>query len=199
MVPLLRKDLIIFMKPQEWMVVPIVGVMILYSSSHFQSLIFFCTLFAVFYALYLASYDIRHRSQPFFNSLPISRRDFVKSRYIEGLIFTAAAPILAFLLQIVHIITGSGIISFYPDIIVSMGTVLLILAIFYPFLLTFGTTALYVSFIVIIMIMNPLIYSMKLAEDRGGDRLFLIILLACLLLYGSSYLLSVKIHKEKDL
>lgn len=189
------------MKSYTWVVALVVGgVSIIYSPHGYQSVMYIGTFISVFCAYIMTNIDNKDHSQALIISLPVSRRDVINSKYIEGLMYAMAGPILVFLLQFVRIITGSELLPFYPGVIISMAIALLMLAILHPFSLGFGTAVLTtIFFVMFFLFMYPLIYLFIFAQGRGGNAIFAVILFTCVILYGLSYLLSMKIYKEKDI
>lgn len=195
---LIRKDLRLMLKWQVWSMVLLLFFML--PLNLFQSTVFFGVLSAVYFVLYFPDFERRNNSHILWAGLAVTRKDFVNTKYVEGLAFSIIGPLLAYLLQFIRMFVDAPVFPFYPDMLIGMGIAVFMIAVFYPLvLLTTEAIPFYVAYIVIFVVTNPLIYLVYQARKHGGDITFGLILFVCVIGYALSYLLSVKIYQEKDI
>ncbi|ALX48796.1 ABC-2 transporter permease [Lentibacillus amyloliquefaciens] len=193
---LIKKDFRLLYRIEPLVIVLLFGFIMNTSD---QPISFAAALIAIFLVINIAQYEDKNESRTFLNSLPNRRIDIVKVKYLEGFIFGVIGYAAAFVMKLPFTIITENTVSFSVFIVlVSMMTVLFMLAIFYPVYFAFGMVATYVStfaFVVVLMFLRPFIYMLS----TPNQVVFSIVLIICMAFYVLSYSMANSIYAKKDL
>ncbi|HEX7064394.1 MAG TPA: ABC-2 transporter permease [Bacillales bacterium] len=194
MVHLIRKDFRLLSSPQVLLVAAGLGFTM---SLIPQPVIYTGPLIALFLVISIDWAEIGESKAMFLNSLPIGRKSFVQTKYLEGIVIAAignaAAPFLKFFADRVIDSTGFSFVNI--DFGIGTGTTLFILACYYPCRMAFGPTVSIMIFIAAMMLLNPLMYFVNMIPSYTW---LAVAILFFVLAYACSYYPALRIYRKKD-
>ncbi|MGE7022191.1 ABC-2 transporter permease [Solibacillus cecembensis] len=200
MLQLVKKDFVIHKIILLGMLAGLIIYMVLDVSAIFLGLLFSFTM-----TLQIFSSDEKRTAQILLSSLPLTRREIVSSKYIAAFLYIA--------IIICILIAGSFIVHQEQPNWIHLGLVavasLVVVAFMYPFSYKFASKYLLITFVIGFAVY---FLAMKLFIHDLNDQFRAIILkvtplmesqamffalIAALVLYGVSWILSVKIYEQK--
>ena len=160
-------------------------------------------LFTLYFPFNIAVYDDKHNGQKLILSLPVKRKEIIHTRYMEGIVFTLMGYVLGLTeTNFIEFIRWHKWIPFSAtELFASIALGLLLFTIFYPFNFKFGMASSVVAFgvyMIFIMFERPVIYYVGKTGVFNESWFYVSVLIGVLILYGLSYLLSLRIYQQKD-
>lgn len=214
---LLIKDLRLWMLQKNTLfVLLMVGLFLTVSSRDITSGTSYLCILAPLFTITTLSYDEFDNGMPFLMTMPVSRRIYVREKYVFGLLSTLFIWMIATALTLI-VTARRQFDIFFTDILSSaLGTAIaaiLMLSIFLPFIIKFGSE----KYRFVLLAMAGIVFLLSFAAKQAAAffqidlHMFLdvirqvpehVIIAAltalCLAFLGISYAVSVKIMEKKE-
>lgn len=195
-----RKDFLLM--ANRWIVLGLVVFAFIVAAGQYP-VVSAAMLFTLYFPFNIAVYDDKYNGQKLISSLPVKRKEIIHTRYIEGIVFTLMGYVLGLVeTNFIEFIRWHKWIPFsMVELFASIALGLLLFAIFYPFNFAFGMASSLVAFavyMVIIMFERPFVYYIGKTGVVEESWFYVIVFIGVLILYGLSYILSLKIYQKKD-
>lgn len=200
MLQLIKKDFYIQKVVWPFMILAIGIYIFVQASSLFVGIIFGIVMTVNLFAI-----DEKKSAQLLLNSLPYTRKEIVSSKYIAAFLYIVC--IIA-TISLVHLVVNQAIPNIYHLLMIVIVS-LLVVAIFYPFAyrfsskyFTFLSVGLLAAYLLCVRIFIPNIND-QIREFVGylssvsQPAIYAYILMATVIFYSLSWLLSVRIYSKK--
>lgn len=167
--------------------------------------IFYPCLISGILPMTLLAYDEREKWSVYSGTLPYTKAQIVSAKYIIGLIAGIFALILTALAQAVKMIGSSNFVlnDYFSLIICIMAVCLISPALLMPFIFKFGAEKGRVAYYIVIGAACAICAFFTVQENfsfaTGGFYGILIIAAAAVILYLSSWLLSIYFYKRREI
>lgn len=142
MTGLLLKDFRLFLQQKRFFAILVFIAIIMGLNSDSTFTMAYLTFVCSFFVLSTISYDEFDNCYPFLMTLPVKRSDYVKSKYLFGIILSALAWLAGFLISLcLTVARNTGFPDFYEYLcatIIYLPLTLIIMDIIVPFQLKFG-------------------------------------------------------------
>ena len=148
----------------------------------------------------LYAYDEKSGWCSYADAMPYSRAQQVSAKYISALVFICLVMLIC---TVGKALTGDSFIEDFSLLVMLCGTGLLSAAVLLPFVLKFGSEKgrwAYYAVIIIACVIAAAVFDTgsAVALDLTGTAAACI-LAGCVLLFGLSWLLSIKIYEKREL
>lgn len=148
----------------------------------------------------LYAYDEKSGWCSYADAMPYSRAQQVSAKYISALVFICLVMLIC---TVGKALTGDSFIEDFSLLVMLCGTGLLSAAVLLPFVLKFGSEKgrwAYYAVIIIACVIAAAVFdtSSAVASELTGTAVACI-LAGCVLLFGLSWLLSIKIYEKREL
>lgn len=148
----------------------------------------------------LYAYDEKSGWCSYADAMPYSRAQQVSAKYISALVFIC---LVMFICTVGKALTGDSFIEDFSLLVMLCGTGLLSAAVLLPFVLKFGSEKgrwAYYAVIIIACVIAAAVFDTgsAVALELTGTAVACI-LAGCVLLFGLSWLLSIKIYEKREL
>lgn len=148
----------------------------------------------------LYAYDEKSGWCSYADAMPYSRAQQVSAKYISALVFICLVMLIC---TVGKALTSYSFIEDFSLLVMLCGTGLLSAAVLLPFVLKFGSEKgrwAYYAVIIIACVIAATIFDTDRALGSGlGMTAAACILAGCVLLFGLSWLLSIKIYEKREL
>lgn len=198
---LLRKDFILFSHPAYWLSVVFVAIAIGGLTGDIR---YGAALISLISVMVIPLTDVRSKAAPFIVSLPISRVDIVKTRYLEVLLFSLIGYGLTAFFAGIGIYVNPYLSIHHANILQFLVVILLFFTFILPFLHKVGGIGIWVLYMIGIAF---LVFLVNLWESSLVDIILqqiswlpdLVLLVIMLVCFGLSYKLSCSIYRSRDI
>ena len=148
----------------------------------------------------LYAYDEKSGWCSYADAMPYSRAQQVSAKYISALVFICLVMLIC---TVGKALTGDSFIEDFSLLVMLCGTGLLSAAVLLPFVLKFGSEKgrwAYYAVIIIACVIAAAVFDTgsAVASELTGTAVACI-LAGCVLLFGLSWLLSIKIYEKREL
>ena len=169
--------------------------------------VFIVFVYSVVFILNAFSSDEKDNANILLNSLPYTRKEIVSSKYIGALIFTGLFICYTYLAN--YLLNGTVVLILWKEILLNMGLVMIAISFILPISYKFKTKYLTIISIALVgMYMVVINYFVPNFNDRLRTlvqnfmtvqelQLYLIATIITVLLFISSWLLSIRIYERK--
>lgn len=169
--------------------------------------VFIVFVYSVVFILNAFSSDEKDNANILLNSLPYTRKEIVSSKYIGALIFTGLFICYTYLAN--YLLNGTMVLILWKEILLNMGLVMIAISFILPISYKFKTKYLTIICIALVGIYMVVInYFVPNFNDRLRTlvqnfmtvqelQLYLIATIITVLLFISSWLLSIRIYERK--
>lgn len=214
---LLIKDLKLMLAQKRFFLIVFgMGIMLMFANGEPSTSIGYVILLATMFALNTVSYDEHEQGMNFLLTLPISRKTYVREKYVFAGILAIVATVVAILLAYMATMTrgvDQGLAEICVIAVIMFGIALAILAVTLPLKLKFGAEKGQMAlFAVSAMIGIVIALSFSLAEKMGSDlelaidtilgqsieKIVLLTVFALILVLLASYFASMHIVNKKE-
>ncbi len=169
--------------------------------------VFIVFVYSVVFILNAFSSDEKDNANILLNSLPYTRKEIVSSKYIGALIFTGLFICYTYLAN--YLLNGTVVLILWKEILLNMGLVMIAISFILPISYKFKTKYLTIICIALVGIYMVVInYFVPNFNDRLRTlvqnfmtvqelQLYLFATIITVLLFISSWLLSIRIYERK--
>ena len=169
--------------------------------------VFIVFVYSVVFILNAFSSDEKDNANILLNSLPYTRKEIVSSKYIGALIFTGLFICYTYLAN--YLLNGTIVIILWKEILLNMGLVMIAISFILPLSYKFKTKYLTIISIALVgMYMVVINYFVPNFNERLRNlvqnfmtvqelQLYLIATIIIIILFISSWLLSIRIYERK--
>ena len=148
----------------------------------------------------LYAYDEKSGWCSYADAMPYSRAQQVSAKYISALVFICLVMLIC---TVGKAITGDSFIEDFSLLVMLCGTGLLSAAFLLPFVLKFGSEKgrwAYYAVIIIACVIAATVFDTDSALGSGlGMTAAVCIFAGCVLLFGLSWLIAIKIYEKREL
>ncbi|WP_340019654.1 ABC-2 transporter permease [Paenibacillus sp. FSL H3-0457] len=208
MLNLLRKDFIV-LKSSLWTIGLYLVVFSLAFIPKSEMSMYFVGIYTAFGSVMLATMiDIKNHNHNFLVTLPVSRKQIVKAKYLSAIIYTLFGVLASFgihqLVNLNYPELNKPNYSF-RDIVISIGMVLVLVSIYMPLfygLSKKGAGIINAIFMVCMIILaQPVAYLMSMANENGmiTTTTMALVSVGIIGLFLLSYLITIRLFARKDL
>lgn len=207
MLNLLRKDFIA-MKSSLWTIMIYLAVFSFTFIPTSEMSIYFVGIYTAFGAIILTTMiDIKNHNHQFLITLPINRKQIVQAKYITTILYTILAVVASYG---IHWFAKLAFPQFDKSdyslsvIMISIGIVLVLIAVYMPLFYTFSKKGAgiinAVFLIILITLAQPAAKLISVMEQQDvSSQTWLLVPAGVLLLFITSYFLTITLFNRKDL
>ncbi|MGG4438656.1 ABC-2 transporter permease [Priestia megaterium] len=208
---LIRKDFIL----QKYLMLFYLFIAIFYTMTD-MSMGLIITVLSVFFTINSHYYDEKGKNNVLINSLPFSRKQIIASKYIGVLIFLFITTLIIWLIRFIcqDIVSNSMTGGSITELLTSYAIAILFVSFYFPFFYRFPNRILLSSFSILVIMMVAL---GKTIVSRFGNvmsdfingiqtffsqfsttGLYISAFVITILIFSSSWFLTLKIYENKD-
>ena len=208
---LLLKDYYLLTKYNKYYIILILGFIAFSLGANQQMyLAFFPCIYAGLIPVTLQAYDERERWTTYSGGLPVTKKQLVSAKYIDGL---AASGVTILLIALAHGIKlacgGTDAATYLFTLAGSIFSGLIPVSLMLPFIFRFGAEkGRIVSLMIIGLVVGCVTVSMTVLDNVtvgdampaiGGAGLILVTLLICAVVYAASWALSTVLYNKREI
>ncbi|MGK3722527.1 ABC-2 transporter permease [Priestia megaterium] len=208
---LIRKDFIL----QKYLMLFYLFIAIFYTMTD-MSMGLLITVLSVFFTINSHYYDEKGKNNVLLNSLPFSRKQIIASKYIGVLIFLFITTLTIWLIRFIcqEIVSNSMTRGSITELLISYAIAILFVSFYFPFFYRFPNRILLAGFSILVIMMVAL---GKTIVDKFGNAmsdfissiqtfssqfsttgLYISAFLMTILIFSTSWFLTLKIYENKD-
>ncbi|WP_339240426.1 ABC-2 transporter permease [Paenibacillus sp. FSL R5-0517] len=208
MLNLLRKDFIV-LKSSLWIIALYLVVFSLAFIPQSEMSMYFVGIYTAFGSVILATMiDIRNHNHNFLVTLPISRKQIVKAKYLSAILYTFFGVLASYGIHWLMKLNYSELNKpnyTILDILFAVGIVFVLVSIYMPLFYSLskkGAAIINAVFMTsLIILAQPVAVLLDIVNEKGriGVPLMILISMGILLLFFVSYVVTVRLFSRKDL
>ncbi|MGF7071764.1 ABC-2 transporter permease [Priestia megaterium] len=208
---LIRKDFIL----QKYLMLFYLFIAIFYTMTD-MSMGLVITVLSVFFTINSHYYDEKGKNNVLINSLPFSRKQIIASKYIGVLIFLFITTLIIWLIRFIcqDIVSHSMTRGSITELLISYAIAILFVSFYFPFFYRFPNRILLSGFSILVImmvalgktivsrfgnVMSDFINGIQtFASQFSTTGLYISAFVITILIFSSSWFLTLKIYENKD-